>query len=53
MHKKAFDSTNLLFIFHMLEKFGFGKNFIKLIKTALTKLESCTIREEKHSSILS
>ena len=30
--EKAFDSVNPLFIFHVLGKFGFGKNFIKWIQ---------------------
>ena len=37
----AFYSVKHLFVFHVLGKFGFGKNFIKWIKILLIKQESC------------
>ena len=38
-----------MFLFHLLEKFGFGKNFMKWIKKILTNKESCIINGEKIS----
>ena len=38
--EKAFDLVDHLFIFHVLEKFRFGKNFIKWIEILLTNQES-------------
>ena len=44
---KDFDSVNHLFIFHVLEKFEFGKNFKTWIKFLLTNQESCLINGGK------
>ena len=42
-HRKSLDLVNNWFMFHVLEKFGLVKNFIKRIKILLTNQESCII----------
>ena len=49
--EKVFGLVNHLFIFHMLEKFGFGKNFVKWIALLLTNQESCIINGRKTSTL--
>ena len=39
--EKAFDSVDHTFLFSTLEKFGFGFEFIKWIKTLLSNTQSC------------
>ena len=51
--EKAFDLVNHFFIFRVLEKFEFGKYFIKRIKSLLANQETCEIMEEKHPSTFS
>ena len=41
--EKAFDSVNHAFLISVLEKYGFGKNFLKLINVLLNNQESCVI----------
>ena len=41
--EKAFDSINHCFLFKVLEKYGFEKDFIKWIKILLQNQESCII----------
>ena len=45
--EEAFDLVNYLFIVHVFEKFAFGKNFTKWIRTILANQESCIINEGK------
>ena len=39
--QKAFDTVNHEFLFTVLEKFNFGKSYIKWVKTIYNKAESC------------
>ena len=41
--EKAFDSLDHTFVISVLEKFGFGNNFVSWIETLISKQESCTI----------
>ena len=41
--EKAFDSVNHAFLISVLEKYGFGKNFLKWINVLLNNQESCVI----------
>ena len=41
--EKAFDSVNHAFLISALEKYGFGKNFLKWINVLLNNQESCVI----------
>ena len=41
--EKTFDSVDHTFLFSTLEKFGFGFDFIKWIKTLLFNTQSCVI----------
>ena len=41
--EKTFDSVNHIFLICVLERFGFGVNFIKWIKILLKNQESCVI----------
>ena len=41
--QKAFDSVNHQFLTSALKRYGFGKTFIKWIKTLLNNQESCVI----------
>ena len=41
--EKAFDSTDHTFILVVLEKFGFGPDFISSVKTLFSGAESCMI----------
>ena len=41
--EKAFDSVNHLFLITTLEKYGFKKDFIKLIQILIQSKESCII----------
>ena len=41
--EKAFDSVNHLFLNTTLEKYGFKKDFIKLIQILIQSKESCII----------
>ena len=41
--EKAFDSVNHLFLISVLDKYGFGKEFIEWIKILLKNQESCVI----------
>ena len=41
--EKVFDSINHCFLINVLEKYGFEKDYIKLIKILLQNLESCII----------
>ena len=43
--EKAFDSVNHAFLISVLEKYGFGKNFLKWINVLLNNQESCVINE--------
>ena len=47
--EKAFDSVNHVFLISVLEKFGFGKDFVKWIKILLKNQESCVINGGKTS----
>ena len=47
--EKAFDSVNHVFLISVLEKFSFGKNFVKWIKILLKNQESCVINGGKTS----
>ena len=47
--EKAFDSVNHVFLISVLEKFGFGKDFVKWIKILLKNQESCVINSGKTS----
>ena len=38
---KAYDRVEWDFLFKVLEKFNFGPNFINMIKTCYTNIESC------------
>ena len=38
---KAYDRVERYFLFKVLEKFNFGPNFINMIKTCYTNIESC------------
>ena len=49
---EAFDLVNHLFIFHVLEKFGFGKNPLKWIKSLLINREPRIINKEKTTMYL-
>ena len=42
--EKAFDSVNHAFLISVLEKYGFGKNFLKWINVLLNNQESCVIK---------
>ena len=48
--EKVFDSGNHILVFHVLEKFGFGKNFLKWIKILLKNHEPCVIDRENQPS---
>ena len=41
--EKAFDSLDHTFLISVLQKFGFGNNFVKWIETLISKQESCVI----------
>ena len=41
--EKAFDSIDHTFILVVLEKFGFGPDFINSVKTLFTGAESCVV----------
>ena len=41
--EKAFDSLDHDFLVHVLNKFGFGSNFINWIKLLLNSHQSCVI----------
>ena len=41
--EKAFDSVNHAFLISVLEKYGFGKKFLKWINVLLNNQESCVI----------
>ena len=41
--QKAFDSVNHQFLILALKRYGFGKMFIKWVKTLLNNQESCII----------
>ena len=41
--EKAFDSLDHVFLVHVLNKFGFGSNFISWIKLLLNSQQSCVI----------
>ena len=41
--EKAFDSLDHDFLVHVLNKFGFGSNFITWIKLLLNSQQSCVI----------
>ena len=43
--QKAFDSVNYQFLTLALKRYGFGKTFIKRVKTLLNNQESCIINE--------
>ena len=43
--QKAFDSVNHQFLTLALKRYGFGKTFIKRVKTLLNNQESCIINE--------
>ena len=45
--EKAFDSVNHIFLICVLERFGFGVNFLKWIKILLKNQESCVINGVK------
>ena len=47
--EKAFDSVNHVFLISVLEKFSFGKDFVKWIKILLKNQESCVINGGKTS----
>ena len=44
---KAFDYVNHCFLFQILQKFGFGIDFVSCIKTNLKNQESCIINGGK------
>ena len=48
--EKAFDSVDHNFIFASLEKYGFGPDFIKWIKTLLANNESCVVNNGSSTS---
>ena len=41
--EKAFDSLDHDFLVHVLNKFGFGSNFVSWIKLLLNSQQSCVI----------
>ena len=41
--QKAFDSVNYQFLILAIKRYGFGKMFIKWVKTLLNNQESCII----------
>ena len=41
--EKGFDSLDHTFLTSVLEKYGFGKNFISWVKILLKKQESCVL----------
>ena len=43
--EKAFDSLDRDFLVHVLNKFGYGSNFIFWIKLLLKSQQSCVINE--------
>ena len=45
--QKAFDSINHCFLQSVLKKYGFGENFIHIVKTLLKNQESCVINGGK------
>ena len=45
--QKAFDSINHCFLQSFLKKYGFGENFIHIVKTLLKNQESCVINGGK------
>ena len=47
--EKAFNFVNHVFLISVLEKFGFGKYFVKWIKILLKNQESCAINGGKTS----
>ena len=47
--EKAFDSVNYHFLIAILEKIGFGAEFIKRIKVSLNSQELCVLNGEKTS----
>ena len=46
-NEKAFDSLDHKFLISTLEKYGFGRNFILLVKILLNDQESCVINGGK------
>ena len=50
--EKAFDSVNHHFLIAILEKIGFGTEFIQWMKVLLNNQESCVINGEKTSNTL-
>ena len=48
--EKAFDSINWTFLKHVLQKYGFGKNFQKWIATLYSEIESCVSNNGHMSS---
>ena len=50
--QKVFDSVNHQILILALKRYGFGKMFIKLVKTLLNNQESCTINGGFIQSIL-
>ena len=48
--QKAFDSVNHIFLLIVLDKYGFGKSFIKWIKVLLNNQESCIINGGRTTS---
>ena len=50
--EKAFDSVNDHFLIAILEKIGFGKEFIQWIKVLLNNQESCVINRGETSEYL-
>ena len=50
--EKAFDSVNDCFLLHILQKFGFGIDFVSWFKTILNSQESCIINGGKTAKYL-
>ena len=48
--EKAFDSINWTFLKHVLQKYGFRKNFQKWIATLYSEIESCVSNNGHMSS---
>ena len=45
--QKAFDSINHCFLQSIKKRYGFGRNFVHVIKTLLKNQESCVIKSGK------
>ena len=51
--KKAFDSVEYSFLYQCLEKFNFGPDFIRWVKTFYKNIQSCTINNGMASNFFS